>query len=111
MNIFMADLDWGTLLIIGIGLLKVLKDLWSKKKETPAVEKPVYAETWEEEEEETEEIVEKPTIVYYKKEEAEEMSEIPVPQVVEEPEEEGEKIHFDIRQAVISSEILKRPEF
>lgn len=123
MNISTAGFDWISLiLIIGAGLIGWIKRNNEKKNQVP----PVFEQPdWVEEEEEILPNIEEYTIV-----ENQDIPDEPVvqemdadcyrePQVMadnknELPTEENEKeehVQFDIRQAIISSEILKRPQY
>lgn len=116
MNLIIADFNWiSFVLIIVAGIIGMIKSN-ARKSRYPSA--PLDLEVYEEEETEKK----------YGCEEERERKEIQVPtdndfseeivlkkerpdcSVMEEDEEEYHS-QFDIRQAIISSEILKRPEF
>lgn len=123
MNISTAGFDWISLiLVIGAGLIGWIKSNNAKKTQVP----PVFEQPdWIGEEEESLPDVEEYTIT-----ENQDVSDEPVIQEVgtdyyrdpkvmtddrnelpTEENEEEEYVQFDIRQAIISSEILKRPQY
>lgn len=123
MNISTAEFDWISLiLVIGAGLIGWIKNNNAKKTQVP----PVFEQPdWVGEEEEILSNVEEYTIAknqnvsdesviqkvgtdYYRdpKIMADNRNELPT-----EENEEEEHVQFDIRQAIISSEILKRPQY
>lgn len=123
MNIFTADFDWiSLLLVIGAGVVSLIKS-WSKKEASKPVfessdsagegdrdwnleESPVFVREESMFQEQITGVAEETD--YYKDPKV-------AAQVIisssEEETETAESFHFDIRQAVISSEILKRPEY
>ena len=123
MNISTAGFDWISLiLVIGAGLIGWIKSNNAKKNQVPPVfERPDWIG-------EEEEVV--PNVEEYVITESQDFSDEPVIQEVvadyyrdpkvmaddrnESPTEENEEeehVQFDIRQAIISSEILKRPQY
>ena len=113
MNISTAEFDWISLiLVIGAGLIGWIKSNNAKKTQVP----PVFEQPGQiGEEEEILPNVEEYTITenkdvsdYYRdpKVMIDDRDELPA-----EENEEEEHVQFDIRQAIISSEILKRPQY
>lgn len=120
MNISTAEFDWISLiLVIGAGIIGWIKSNDTKKKRVP----PVYEHPdWGGEEESlqnverytisedqelsVEPIVQEATADYYRDPKISVDNDLQT-----EENEEEEHIYFDIRQAVISSEILKRPQY
>lgn len=123
MNIITADFNWISFLIIIVATVIGMVKSNSKKQ----VRKPVFQEPdfqMEEDENETEEYyttteytplqqdiaaMELPGDHYHIRQEEKLQEESPIYQEAEEDNEEYAR--FDIRQAIISSEILKRPQF
>ncbi|MEG0796503.1 MAG: hypothetical protein RR397_08395 [Odoribacter sp.] len=128
MIICTADLDWISIVILAIAGLGSLIKAFEKKKQQ---QKPEFQQPEERDEEMLDEIEEEytnykskvkeasysvetiPSTDYYKKtmtpslkEEKENLTLLSV-----EEEEKEENPHFDIRQAIISSEILNRPQY
>ena len=116
MNISTAEFDWISLiLVIGAGLIGWIKSNNAKKTQVPPVfEQP--GQIGEEEEilpNENKDVLDGPVIQeivadYYRdpKVMIDDRDELPA-----EENEEEEHVQFDIRQAIISSEILKRPQY
>lgn len=124
MNIITADFNWISFLIIVVAaIIGVVRS--NAKKQGP---KPVFNfPDFQEEEEEDQKIEEgytepkyvtiteiqkeevKPEGDYYREPKETPQEESPIYQAQE--EEEERHAQFDIRQAIISSEILKRPQF
>ena len=117
MNISTAEFDWISLiLVIGAGLIGWIKSNNAKKTQVP----PVFEQPGQigEEEEilpnvEDKDVSDGPVIQeivadYYRdpKVMIDDRDELPA-----EENEEEEHVQFDIRQAIISSEILKRPQY
>ena len=128
MDILTADFDWiSLLLVLGAGVFGLIKSSNDQKKKRRTSLPPYMPQFETEEEEETEDenyTLSDPVkdarytdifvneVVVPKTDYCQEKT----PEFEKEPEqvEEKEEIytpHFDIRQAVISSEILKRPEY
>lgn len=123
MNIITADFNWISFLIIIVATVIGMVKSNSKKQ----VRKPVFQEPdfqMEEDENETEEYyttteytplqqdiaaMELPGDHYRIQQEEKLQEDSPIYNETEEDNEE--RIRFDIRQAIISSEILKRPQF
>lgn len=123
MNIITADFNWISFLIIIVATVIGMVKSNSKKQ----VRKPVFQEPdfqMEEDENETEEYyttteytplqqdhtaMELPGDHYRVRQEEKLQEESPIYNETEEDNEEHAR--FDIRQAIISSEILKRPQF
>lgn len=123
MNISTAEFDWISLiLVIGAGLIGWIKNNNAKKTQVP----PVFEQPGQIGEEE--EIL--PNVEEYTITENKDVSDGPVIQEIvadyyrdpkvmiddrdelpAEENEEEEHVQFDIRQAIISSEILKRPQY
>ena len=111
MNISTAEFDWISLiLVIGAGLIGWIKSNNAKKTQVP----PVFEQPGQIGEEE--EIL--PNVEEYTITENKDVSDGPVIQEIDdrdelpaEENEEEEHVQFDIRQAIISSEILKRPQY
>ena len=103
MNISTAEFDWISLiLVIGAGLIGWIKSNNAKKTQVP----PVFEQPGQiGEEEEILPNVEEYTITE-NKDVSDDRDELPA-----EENEEEEHVQFDIRQAIISSEILKRPQY
>lgn len=118
MDISFAGFDWISVLIIVVaGIMGLVKSTNANKKKPH----PVFSMPFEEEEEEEDEGYTSP--MEYKITESSDMESVvsddyypekqPAnrPESPENAEEEIQAPAFDIRQAIISSEILKRPEF
>ena len=109
MNISTAEFDWISLiLVIGAGLIGWIKSNNAKKTQVP----PVFEQPGQIGEEE--EIL--PNVEEYTITENKDVSDGPVMiedrnELPAEENEEEEHVQFDIRQAIISSEILKRPQY
>ncbi len=128
MNIITADFNWISFLIVAIGVVVGMVKSNTKKGggKPPVFQEPVFTfDTDEEEEEDGDkdfvpatsrecEVMEEQQLCEEMPERTEETVVTPTvaPEIVNEQEEEvEEKPQFDIRQAVISSEILNRPHF
>ncbi|MFR3330908.1 MAG: hypothetical protein ACLTSL_12250 [Odoribacter splanchnicus] len=123
MNISAAEFDWISLiLVIGAGFIGWIKSNNAKKTQVPPVfeqpdpigeEEEILPNVEEYTITENKDISDEPVIQevvadYYRdpKVTADVRNELPT-----EENEEEEHVQFDIRQAIISSEILKRPQY
>lgn len=134
MNIITADFNWISLLIIlGASIFGMIKSNSKKTAQKPFYPEPDYTnEEYEDADEryivyesakdkELEQVLENRfqpetaiheiTDDYYNPVLEEAKKESPVYASGTEEENEEESVYFDIRQAVISSEVLRRPEF
>lgn len=120
MNISTAEFDWISLLFLaGAGLIGVIRaKQGGQKKMVKDIFAPDLPDSYEEEEipeyrghtgEVREENGYTETSDYYR--ERVPASDLSVNFAGEETDQEEDYPHFDIRQAIISSEILKRPQY
>lgn len=129
MNISTAEFDWISLLFLaGAGIIGMIKARQGgQKKMVKDIFTPDLPDSYEEEEDEIPEYRKNVQEVTEERWRTETLVEEPVPTTdyyreivpesglsknfTEEETEEEVHPHFDIRQAVISSEILKRPQY
>lgn len=127
MNIITADFNWISFLIIVVAaIIGVVRSNAKKQSPKPVFNLPDFQEQ-EEEDQKIEEEYTEPVYVatfetqqeevklpgdYYREPKETLQEESPVHHALEEEGEEEERhAQFDIRQAIISSEILRRPQF
>ena len=109
MNISTAEFDWISLiLVIGAGLIGWIKSNNAKKTQEeilPNIEEYTITENKDVSDEP---VIQEIVADYYRDPEVmiDDRNELPA-----ENNEEEEHVQFDIRQAIISSEILKRPQY
>lgn len=121
MNLITADFNWISLVVLVIaGVIGMVKSKSSKPRQKPVFPFPDF-EPYPAEEEESYTCSEEQEEIkkdwrqselagdYYRKEETMPITDSPVYATPE--EEEEYRPQLDLRQAIISSEILKRPEF